>query len=426
MNFIRVLKTRSRVPSVILESLDPASALSAGILNALALAVFFVGVMGLTVVVPFFAVRKAFGYALVSVTMAACVTSWYGLHSLAHDSAALSAPVTLARRVRSCGWILVSTLWCVAAALVLLNGGIRSRALTVFVGAIVASGGILGRKVAILAALVFLAFSLVLAILELSGISLPHYMPGPPVTVWYILIFVAVLATFPLVQLFSSIGDLLARLHTILETAPDAIFIVNPDGRIVDVNQSALRQLGYTKKELVGVHVTEFVKPEFHARVRSRFPEISGPTFYESCHLRRDGTEIPVELNTCRIVFHGQPALLAIARDLTARRRAHERLQALNGQLLTAQEEERRRIARDLHDDITQRIAGLSMELGMLRKQENADLAGSMRVCRQLSKPSADRHLFKGRSQSTVPSTACRTEFPTLSPSLFTGSRRKL
>jgi hypothetical protein len=40
MNFIRVLKTRSRVPSVILESLDPASALSAGILNALALAVF--------------------------------------------------------------------------------------------------------------------------------------------------------------------------------------------------------------------------------------------------------------------------------------------------------------------------------------------------------------------------------------------------
>jgi signal transduction histidine kinase len=50
-------------------------------------------------------------------------------------------------------------------------------------------------------------------------------------------------------------------------------------------------------------------------------------------------------------------------------RRMIERSQALNGQLLRAQQEEGRRIARELHDDITQRLAGLSIEIGLLRKK---------------------------------------------------------
>lgn len=56
-------------------------------------------------------------------------------------------------------------------------------------------------------------------------------------------------------------------------------------------------------------------------------------------------------------------------------RRSREDLRALAGQLLTAQEEERRRIARDLHDDVNQRLAMLAMDLRRIEKGEAGDLA---------------------------------------------------
>jgi signal transduction histidine kinase len=60
-----------------------------------------------------------------------------------------------------------------------------------------------------------------------------------------------------------------------------------------------------------------------------------------------------------------------IVRDITERRQAEETLRDLSGRLLQAQDEERRRIARDLHDSAGQLVAGLGMNLGALEKQGN-------------------------------------------------------
>jgi signal transduction histidine kinase len=91
--------------------------------------------------------------------------------------------------------------------------------------------------------------------------------------------------------------------------------------------------------------------------------------------LRHYGTGewIPVELNMFLVLFNGgerKPIARAlVARDIRERKRSEERLRALTRQLLTAQEEERRRIARDLHDDLTQKLAGTAIELGLLRRE---------------------------------------------------------
>ena len=217
------------------------------------------------------------------------------------------------------------------------------------------------------------------------GILLPQYFPQRPIALWHAVILATALIAILLIRMLATLKDALRQareseegLRGIVETAPDAIFIANSDGRVVDVNETAANQLGYTRKELIGMHVWEFVAPEFQSRVRSRFPDRSGPTFYQSRHVRKDGSEVPVELNTCKITFQGQPALLGLARDMTARQQIHERLQALNRQILAAQEEERRRIARDLHDDITQRLTGLSIELGMLRRHASGAIAAGL------------------------------------------------
>jgi PAS domain S-box-containing protein len=62
-------------------------------------------------------------------------------------------------------------------------------------------------------------------------------------------------------------------------------------------------------------------------------------------------------------------SILVTFMDITERRRAQEEIQALAGRLLSAQEEERRWVARELHDDVTQRLAVLAIETGKLERQ---------------------------------------------------------
>jgi signal transduction histidine kinase len=63
----------------------------------------------------------------------------------------------------------------------------------------------------------------------------------------------------------------------------------------------------------------------------------------------------------------GEPWLTAAARDITGEKLAQEKIRALADQVIIAQEDERRRISRELHDDVTQRLAALGIEMGLLK-----------------------------------------------------------
>src|SRR5207237_5577969 len=101
-----------------------------------------------------------------------------------------------------------------------------------------------------------------------------------------------------------------------------------------------------------------------------------------------DGRRIPVEITDAVIEEDGKRLVLSIVRDITERKRAEEssresqrELRELTGKLLLAQETERRRIARELHDDLNQSLALLAVELELLAQQppeSTAQLGGRM------------------------------------------------
>ncbi len=110
---------------------------------------------------------------------------------------------------------------------------------------------------------------------------------------------------------------------------PVAMAIWEPaTGRILAVNDAAVKQYGYDHVEAVGMAVDRLIHPDDWPRLRERVAampsgHVSGETFR---HIRRDGSVIEVEMTGHELEFEGRPARVVMALDVTERRRLEERL----------------------------------------------------------------------------------------------------
>ena len=142
------------------------------------------------------------------------------------------------------------------------------------------------------------------------------------------------------------------------------------EGRVLEVNEAFERHSGYTRDEIVG-HTKLELGLWFDLRERETLTDIvrrQGNARDQEVRLRtKSGQVVVILLSVESVELHGQQCLLTVGQDITERKRAEEELQHLSGQLLRLQDEERRRIARDLHDSTGQDLVALATMLGQLR-----------------------------------------------------------
>ena len=112
-----------------------------------------------------------------------------------------------------------------------------------------------------------------------------------------------------------------ARYRSLIEHAADAIFVFDRAGAIRDVNRRACESLGYSRTELVGRRVSEIDVTSTNDTLRS-----GQTTTMEATHRRKDGTTFPVEVRLGVLDEDDQPLVLALARDVSSRRRAEAAL----------------------------------------------------------------------------------------------------
>lgn len=162
--------------------------------------------------------------------------------------------------------------------------------------------------------------------------------------------------------------------RAVFEAAPDGILVVDAEGRILDLNPAAERMFGYGKEELVGSEVETLVPAasrSTHRSERSAYVDDPHPRpmgiGLELRGVRKDGTEFPVEISLSPLEADGETRVISIVRDVSERKR----LRQFGAGTLRAAEEERRRIARELHDDTAQRLAGLLIRLRLARQAED-------------------------------------------------------
>jgi PAS domain S-box-containing protein len=158
------------------------------------------------------------------------------------------------------------------------------------------------------------------------------------------------------------------RLAVIVESSNDAIFSKSLDGIVLSWNAAAQRIFGYTEAEVVGHPAGLLVPPERRDeenRLLQRFRAGERIERYETIRVTKSGSTVNVSLNITPITDSAGTLIGAaeIASDLTEQGRAQKALSTVSRRLIHAQEEERARIARDLHDDIGQRLALLAVEL---------------------------------------------------------------
>ncbi len=184
------------------------------------------------------------------------------------------------------------------------------------------------------------------------------------------------------------------RYREIFDNAHDAIWVQDMDGRITMANRACAEVTGYSPEELVGMRAREFLSKESLDKAREvRQRLLADQTIdgsYEQEIIKRDGTPARLWLTTSLITSNGQPkAFHLIARDITEQTRLQQNLRFYLQHFTRAQEHERQRIARELHDETAQSLLLTAQRLDRLgsnraretatnRAEEMKDLRGEV------------------------------------------------
>lgn len=154
----------------------------------------------------------------------------------------------------------------------------------------------------------------------------------------------------------------------LLEILPDAVSVVDMQFRLVGLNQRAVAMLGYGEtSELLGKNIIDMIQAKDRERFRADITALKTGAVgsAEYGFLRKDGQCIPVEMSAALSKAPNGECLgmVTVARDVTERRRAEEELHRLPQRITEAQEAERLRVSRELHDGVNQVIASATMRL---------------------------------------------------------------
>jgi PAS domain S-box-containing protein len=173
-----------------------------------------------------------------------------------------------------------------------------------------------------------------------------------------------------------------ARLRGILDSAMDAIITVDARQHIVLFNQAAEEVFGCPRDQAIGAPLAWFIPERFrhaHSGLVAKFGDTGASSRRMGAQrivmgLRRSGDEFPIDASISHIVEEGEHFYTVILRDVTERTRAEQALRESKEEIRTlaltastVREQEKSRIARELHDELGQALTALKIDVSWLR-----------------------------------------------------------
>jgi PAS domain S-box-containing protein len=185
-----------------------------------------------------------------------------------------------------------------------------------------------------------------------------------------------------------------ARIMGIIRSSMEAIITIDEQQRIVIFNPMAEQLFGCSAMDAIGTSLSRFLPERFRA-AHAKHVEQFGVTGVSDRQmgkqrvlygLRSNGEEFPLEASISQIRDGGAKLYTVMLRDITARvkaesaqRHAREELRELSANLQNIREEEKTRIARELHDDLGQQLTALKMDISSVEQALDASTAPEVR-----------------------------------------------
>ncbi len=167
------------------------------------------------------------------------------------------------------------------------------------------------------------------------------------------------------------------KFRTLFDSTNDAILIYSLDGCLLEANHATCNRLGYSREELLALPLTQLVASPYAALIKERIAHLekAGLALFESAHLKKDGSIVPIE-QSCRLIdYETQPAILCVARDISERKRLDEE------RLRTQKLESLGVLAGGIAHDFNNLLTGILGNLSLAR----ADLPETGGVAQQLA-----------------------------------------
>lgn len=130
-----------------------------------------------------------------------------------------------------------------------------------------------------------------------------------------------------------------------------------------EVNEVACAWLGYTRKELLALTPLDIYAPGMNRELSS-----TESVTFEHEFVTRDGNRIPVEIRASHFLLNGERAIISVARNISEVKRAQRQLRALSAHLMTVREEEKARIAREIHDEFGGTLTAIKIDAYWLER----------------------------------------------------------
>jgi len=199
---------------------------------------------------------------------------------------------------------------------------------------------------------------------------------------------VAVSVMVPLLTLLASLADRLEKQRVLLdelfEQAPQAVALTDLHDRVVRVNKEFTRIFGYSPDEVHGKRLSDLIAPDGSQDEVQKFANLVARgrrVDAEGVRKRKDGSVLDISVVRVPVSVSGeQIAGYAIYRDVTATKRAErelqrslEQLRALAARLHSAREEERSRVAREIHDELGQALTAIKIDFASLLRDLGQD-----------------------------------------------------
>ncbi len=186
------------------------------------------------------------------------------------------------------------------------------------------------------------------------------------------------------------------RYKSLVADLPDMVYEMDAGGRLTFVSRAVEAILGYQPREMVGKLRRAYVLPEdrhLFDEELARWAKGENISILALRHLAKDGRERWLSVHS-RGIFDEDGKMIGrrgVARDVTQQILAERRVRELSHRLINAQEEERKRVALDLHDEMGQLLSALKIGLQSFAEQRGPDEGGELERLIRLSQKIMDR-----------------------------------